>query len=85
MFGNDHAGALPQLLVNTVVKGERKMKTSENVNESGLYVSSCCLEEMTLEKNDCFKRCPRCEALCEWELVELPEFETERQAVKPAA
>jgi hypothetical protein len=46
------------------------MKTSEDVRTSGLYASDCCGEETIFDANDCFSRCPRCERLCEWELVE---------------
>jgi hypothetical protein len=47
------------------------MRTSENVRELGLYASSCCGEELIFDKGDCFMRCPKCERLCEWELLEV--------------
>jgi hypothetical protein len=46
------------------------MKTSDDVRELALYASGCCGEEMIFDKNDCFSRCPRCQRLCEWEIVE---------------
>jgi len=46
------------------------MKTSDDARELGLYASGCCSEELIFDKGDCFSRCPRCERLCEWELVE---------------
>ena len=46
------------------------MKTLEDAPELGLYASSCCREEMIFDKGDCFIRCPRCERLCDWELLE---------------
>ena len=48
------------------------MKTSEDVRKQGLYASDCCGEELIFAENDCFSRCPRCERLCEWELIENP-------------
>jgi hypothetical protein len=36
----------------------------------GCYVSGCCGEELIFDKGDCLSRCPRCERLCEWELIE---------------
>jgi hypothetical protein len=47
----------------------RDMKTAEDVCELGLYVSSCRDEELIFAPGDCFSRCPRCERLCEWEVV----------------
>jgi hypothetical protein len=46
------------------------MKTSATVVELGLYVSECCDEELVFDIGDTFCRCPKCEGLCEWELVE---------------
>ena len=45
------------------------MKTGEDVRESGLYSSDCCVQELLFTENDSFRRCPRCSGLCEWELV----------------
>ena len=54
-------------------------KTSESVQELGLYESDCCSQEMIFDRNDCFSRCPRCERRCEWfmleSLVTVVEFE----------
>jgi hypothetical protein len=46
------------------------MKTAETVRGLGLYASSCCLDETVFDVSDHFSRCPKCERLCEWELVE---------------
>jgi hypothetical protein len=46
------------------------MKTSEDVQILGLYASDCCGEELIFDQDDCFSRCPRCEGLCEWELID---------------
>lgn len=46
------------------------MRTGENAPELALYSSSCCEEEMIFDGNDRFCRCPRCEGLCEWDLIE---------------
>lgn len=45
-------------------------RTSETVQELGLYESDCCMQELIFDRNDCFSRCPRCEGRCEWVLVE---------------
>jgi len=46
------------------------MRTGEDVRELGLYISSCCNQEVIFDGNDVFTRCPRCEALCWWDLEE---------------
>jgi hypothetical protein len=46
------------------------MKTAERVGQLGLYASSCCIDEALFDVNDQFSRCPKCEKLCTWELVE---------------
>ena len=63
------------------------MKTTEDVLELGLYASECCNEELIFFKSDCFSRCPRCEELCKWQLVEklVSWKELERVDVEPAA
>jgi hypothetical protein len=52
---------------------EMKMKTGQDVIESGLYASECCGEEVALEKDEIFPRCVRCKGLSDWELVDLPQ------------
>jgi hypothetical protein len=63
------------------------MRTTEDVRELGLYVSSCCGEELILGEDNCFSRCPRCERLCEWELVQtlVSWEEMEPVSKEPAA
>ena len=46
------------------------MKTAERVQHLGLYASSCCTDEAIFDVNDPFSRCPKCERLCNWDLVE---------------
>ena len=46
------------------------MRTTENVSELGLYASVCCGHDRIFARQDVFYRCPECEGLCEWELVE---------------
>ena len=46
------------------------MKTAESVLNLGLYASSCCNEEGLFDIHDRFSRCPKCAALCKWDLVE---------------
>ena len=46
------------------------MKTAESVRQLALYASACCRDEVLFFINDQFSRCPKCERLCFWELVE---------------
>jgi hypothetical protein len=46
------------------------MKTGQDVRESGLYASDCCLQEILFDKDASFRRCPKCSRLCEWELLD---------------
>ena len=46
------------------------MKTAERVRNLGLYASACCIDEALFDANDVFSRCPKCERLCSWQLVE---------------
>jgi hypothetical protein len=48
------------------------MKTGQDVIETGMYASECCGEEVKLEKDACFPRCRKCNALSTWEVVDLP-------------
>ena len=48
------------------------MKTSQDVVEPGLYMSECCGDEQMFDESEVFHRCPNCQGLCEWELVEAP-------------
>ena len=45
------------------------MKTGRDANTPGLYVSECCLTEVTLSDGQMFPRCPSCYALTVWEFV----------------
>jgi hypothetical protein len=46
------------------------MKTAESVRQLALYASACCGDEVLFFINDQFSRCPKCERLCFWKLVE---------------
>ncbi len=46
------------------------MRTGQDCLELGLYVSSCCESDLIFDRDDCFSRCPHCEGLCDWELIE---------------
>ena len=48
------------------------MRTGVDATELGLYASECCSVEKTFKIGDCFSRCPRCESLCEWEIIDVP-------------
>jgi hypothetical protein len=50
---------------------EVTMRTGQDVIQSGLYASDCCLEELRFDENGSFSRCPRCSHLAEWELVDV--------------
>jgi len=45
------------------------MKTSEDAKQSGLYESECCRQELIFLTGDTMWRCPRCQGLCQWELI----------------
>jgi hypothetical protein len=47
------------------------MRTGEDTLKLALYASECCGAEVVFEKHDCFWRCPRCQALCNWEIVDV--------------
>ena len=49
------------------------MKTGRDANRSGLYISECCLKEISFLKGQKFSRCPRCSGLTAWEFVENRE------------
>ena len=53
------------------------MRTSEDVRESGLYVSECCGEERIFKEGDTFWRCPHCQHLCDWSFAQITESELE--------
>jgi hypothetical protein len=46
------------------------MRTSQDAPQSGIYATECCSVEATFLQNDTLTRCPRCEALCNWDFVE---------------
>ncbi len=45
------------------------MKTGRDADRSSLYISDCCLREITVVKGEMLPRCPRCYGLTLWELV----------------
>ena len=47
------------------------MRTSEEARQSGLYASDCCAVELIFTPGDTFWRCPHCQRLCDWELLEV--------------
>jgi hypothetical protein len=46
------------------------MKTAEPVRQTGLYASACCKDELLFCVSDRFCRCPKCNSLCFWEIIE---------------
>jgi hypothetical protein len=44
------------------------MKTTDTVEEPGLYSTECCNVETAFNTGDTFSRCPQCHSLCAWEL-----------------
>ena len=45
------------------------MKTGRDATQPGLYISECCLSEVTFAKEQMFARCPACCGLTNWEFV----------------
>jgi hypothetical protein len=48
------------------------INTGEDAQVQGLYSSDCCEWQESFCKGECFRRCPVCESLCEWELLKPP-------------
>ena len=46
------------------------MKTGRDANQPGHYSSECCLVEIPVIKGQMFPRCPRCNALTVWDLMQ---------------
>jgi hypothetical protein len=46
------------------------MKTAERVRLLALYASACCNDELLFDVDDQFTRCPKCNSLCFWKVVE---------------
>jgi hypothetical protein len=51
------------------------VKTGRDTNRAGLYISECCLKEVSLIKGQMCPRCPRCYELTVWVLVTKSESE----------
>jgi hypothetical protein len=52
------------------------MRTFDDAPDYGLYENDCCLVQVVFFRNDTLCRCPQCERLCTWDLLEataLPE------------
>ena len=60
-------------------------RTGDSAKEVGLYASECCGDEMLFWDGDTFCRCPRCTALCEWEMAEVVMPWTELEDEEPIA
>jgi hypothetical protein len=45
------------------------MKTGQDANRSGRYISECCLKEVGLQRGQMCPRCPKCYGLTVWEFV----------------
>jgi hypothetical protein len=54
------------------------MRTSQDVRNSGRYISECCGEVRIFREGDTFWRCPQCEHLCDWTLMQILVFEEEQ-------
>jgi hypothetical protein len=48
------------------------MKTGRDADRTGLYISECCLQELSVPSGEMLPRCPQCNALTVWELVNQP-------------
>jgi hypothetical protein len=49
---------------------ETPMKTGNDCERNGLYMSECCEFETKFRKGETLTRCPKCSSLTVWELVE---------------
>jgi anaerobic ribonucleoside-triphosphate reductase len=49
----------------------KKMKTGTDAKETGMYSSECCDYEVEFSEQQTFTRCPKCNALTSWEMVEM--------------
>jgi hypothetical protein len=45
------------------------MKTSQDAPVSGVYVSECCEVQLMFSEGNTLWRCPKCERLCNWDLM----------------
>jgi hypothetical protein len=45
------------------------MKTSQDAPVSGVYVSECCDVQLMFSEGNTLWRCPKCEGLCNWDLM----------------
>jgi len=45
------------------------MKTSQDAPVSGVYVSDCCDVQLMFSEGNTLWRCPKCERLCNWDLM----------------
>ena len=61
---------------------ETEMRTSEEARQSGLYSSACCGEELLFASGDTLWRCPHCQRLCDWELVEIAVSESDLESLE---
>jgi len=46
------------------------MKTGNDCERNGIYMSECCEYEEKFHKGQTLTRCPKCSSLTVWELVE---------------
>jgi hypothetical protein len=49
---------------------ETLMKTGNDCERNGVYMSECCEYEEKFHKGQTLTRCPKCSSLTVWELVE---------------
>jgi hypothetical protein len=61
------------------------MKTAERVHKLALYASDCCGDEVVFDTSDYFCRCPKCDQLCHWDLVERVFSWEEMEDLEPHA
>ena len=92
MFGTAHAdirrdwASSPTIeFYTSLLEGKRIMKTGQDARELALYASDCCDYEMIFDKGDSFCRCPKCERVCEWDLVETVIARNEIDQPEPKA
>jgi tRNA(Ile2) C34 agmatinyltransferase TiaS len=61
------------------------MKTSQDAPVSGVYVSECCDVQLMFSKGSTLWRCPKCERLCNWDLLAATVIPNRVESEEPAA
>ena len=52
-------------------KTGENMKTGTEAQKRGMYASTCCDYELDFPEDQTFTRCPKCQGLTTWELIDI--------------